>query len=220
MALKDILCITNLLESTHRMFHFLSHLISGVVGNPLILSITIMASTIFVEDATSVVVGVLVADGYLSIPLALFSLYTGVIAGDIGFYTLGWLASGHKRLSKYVNHELTAPLRIWLETRFILAVFSARFIPGTRFATYTASGFFRSRFATFVGTAVAATSVWITFLFVSAYWFGHLTSHWIGQIRWGLAIVFLLLLFFAGRHNILAYRAKKNEMRDTPSTNS
>ncbi|MFA6278579.1 MAG: VTT domain-containing protein [Candidatus Paceibacterota bacterium] len=197
------------------MFDFISHLINSVAGNPIILSLTIIVGTLFLEDAVSVIVGVLAADGHISIPLALFSLYTGVVAGDIGFYLLGWLASTHKRLSKYVDHDLVAPLRAWLETRFILAVFSARFIPGTRFATYTASGFFRSPFATFVGTAITATSVWITFLFFSSYLFGHLTSTWIGPVRWGVALIFLLVLFFVGRHNLLSYRAKRDELRDT-----
>lgn len=197
------------------MFDFLSHLINGVIGDPVILFLVIVVGTLFLEDAMSVVVGVLAADGHISIPLALLSLYTGVIAGDIGFYLLGWLASTHKRLAKYVDHDLTAPLRTWLETRFILSVFSARFIPGTRFATYTASGFFRSPFATFAGTAIAATSVWITFLFISSYWFGNMTSAWVGPVRWGIALIFLLLLFFVGRHNLLAFRAKKNEMRDS-----
>lgn len=189
-------------------FHFLIHLIDAAVGNPIVLSLTIILGTIFLEDLTTVVVAVLAADGLVGVPLALGSLYVGVIGGDISFYVLGWLASTHRILARYVDHDFIAPFRAWLETRFVLAVFSARFIPGTRFATYTASGFFRSPFPTFLGTAIAATLVWITFLFSVSYWFGGLTAGWLGPVRWGIAGAFLLALFFIGRHNILAYRSK------------
>ncbi|MHB8860562.1 MAG: DedA family protein [Minisyncoccota bacterium] len=193
------------------LFHFLSHLIDAAVGNPAVLALTITLGAIFFEDLTTVVVAVLAADGIIGVPLALGSLYAGVIGGDVSFYVLGWLASTHRVLARYVDHDFIAPFRAWLETRFVLAVFSARFIPGTRFATYTASGFFRSPFATFLGTAIAATLVWITFLFSTAYWFGGLTAGWLGPVRWSIAGVFLLVLFFIGRHNVLAFRAKQNE---------
>jgi membrane protein DedA with SNARE-associated domain len=189
------------------MFSFLFNFIDGSVGSIAILSLSIIIGTLFLEDATSVVVGMLAADGVIPIPLAILSLYTGVIAGDFGFYFLGWLASKHRRLACYVDHVCTAPFRIWLETRFVLAVFSARFIPGTRFATYAASGFFRSPFASFAGTAIVATSIWITFLFFASYWFGSATSEWLGPARWGIAFVFLFTLFFVGRHNLRAYRS-------------
>ncbi|MDP2651790.1 MAG: hypothetical protein Q8O94_01505 [bacterium] len=193
-------------------FFFLSYVIDGSVGSAVILSLTIIIGTFFLEDATAVIVGVLAADGAISIPLALFSLYTGVILGDLSFYTIGRLASTHRKLAEYIDNDFVAPLRLWLETRFVLTVFSARFIPGTRFATYTASGFFRSPFIAFASTAIFATSIWMTFLFFASYWFGSFTSEWLGPVRWSIAGVFLLALFFVGRHNLLAYRAKKKEL--------
>lgn len=192
------------------MFSFLSLLIGGSVGNTALLSLTIILGTFILEDPTTVIVGVLAADGIISVPVALISLYTGIVVGDIGLYCLGWLASTHPRLKHYADHEFLAPFRVWLETRYILTIFSARFIPGSRFPTYTASGFFRSPLSTFILTAIVATSLWTTLLFCISYWFGNFTSEWIGSARWIIAIVFLLALFFIARHNLLAYRAKKN----------
>jgi len=195
------------------MFHFISHIISGVIGNPAILAFTIIASSFLFEDLTAIIVGVLVADGLATAPLILFSLYIGVILSDLMLYGLGWLARTHPKLARYVDHEFIAPFRLWLETRFILTVFSARFVIGSRVPIYTASGFFRMPFFTFVRTVVAAGILWITFIFSLSYWFGHATSHWFGPVRWGIAIVFILILFLIGRHNILSYRTKKNEMQ-------
>jgi membrane protein DedA with SNARE-associated domain len=193
------------------MFLFLSHLIGGSVGSQVLLSLAIILGTFILEDPTTVIVGLLAADGIIGVPIALFSLYAGIVFGDIGLYCLGWLASTHPRLARYVDHDFIAPFRAWLETRYVLTIFSARFIPGSRLPTYTASGFFRSPLSTFILTAIVATSIWTTLLFSASYWFGNFTSEWIGPVRWGIALVFLLALFFIARHNLLAYRAKKAE---------
>lgn len=188
----------------------LSQLIGGAIGSPVSLSLAIILGTFILEDPTAVIVGMLVANGTIGAPIALFSLYVGIIVGDIGLYCLGWFASTHPKLKLYGDHELALPFRTWLETRFVLTIFWARFIPGSRLPTYAASGFFRSPFSTFVLTTVVATSVWTTFLFYTSYWFGNITSEWLAYERWSIAAIFLLALFFIGRHNLLAYRAKKN----------
>lgn len=201
-------------------FSFLYQFIDGAVGSGVLLSLAIILGTFFLEDTTVVIVGMLAADKIIPVPLALFSLYTGVILGDIGFYCLGWLASTHPRLARYVDHDLIAPFRAWLESRFILTVFSARFIPGARIPTYTASGFFRSPLSSFAGAAIGATSVWTTLLFSASYWFGSATSHWMSSARWGIAITFLTALFFIARHNILSYRATKDALRTGDDTHT
>src|ERR1700691_3112071 len=168
------------------MHHFLFDLIGGAVGSTVLLSLAIILGTFILEDPTTVIVGLLAASGIIGVPIALFSLYAGIVVGDIGLYFLGWLASTNPRLARYVDHDFVAPFRAWLETRYVLTVFSARFIPGSRLPTYIASGFFRSPLSTFVLTAIVATSIWTTFLFSASYWFGNSTSEWIGSIRWGI----------------------------------
>ena len=191
---------------------FLFNFIGGAVGSTILVSLAIALGTFFLEDTTVVIVGVLAADGIISISLALASLYAGIILGDIVLYCLGYLASTNQRLARYVDHDFVAPFRAWLESRFVLTVFSARFIPGSRMPTYTASGFFRSPLSTFILTVTVATSVWTTFLFFASYWLGSLTSEWMGPVRWGIALVFLLALFLIGRHNLKAYQTKKEEL--------
>jgi membrane protein DedA with SNARE-associated domain len=193
------------------MSPFISHLIGGAAGSTVFLSLAIILGTFILEDPTTVIVGVLVADGIIGMPVALFSLYAGIVLGDIGLYCLGWLASTHPRLAQYVDHDFIAPFRTWLESRFVLTIFSARFIPGSRLPTYTASGFFRSPLSTFILTAIVATSIWTTILFSVSYWFGSLTSEWFDPVRWGIALIFLAALFLIGRHNLLAYRARREE---------
>lgn len=196
-------------------FSLLANWIAGSVAGAALPSLAIILGVIFLEDTTTVVVGVLVADGVLSLTHGLFSLYAGIVIGDIALYCLGYLASTHPRLARYVDHDFIAPFRAWLETRFVLTVFTARFIPGARLPTYTASGFFRSPLYVFLVTAIGATSVWTTILFFGSYWFGSATSGWMGPIRWGVAIAFIVGLFLLGRHNIRSYKAKRAELEST-----
>ncbi len=193
------------------MFFFISHLINGAVGSNIILFFAILIGCFFLEDLTAIIVGVLAADKIIHAPFALLSLFIGVIASDICIYYVGKLASTHPRLAQYVEHDFTAPFKSWLERSYSLAVFSATFIPGSRFLTYTASGFFNSKFSTFISSVIAAAVIWMTFLFCVSYWFGAVTSEWIGPARWGIAGVFSLILAYAGWHNFHAYVKRKKD---------
>jgi len=196
-------------------FLFLSHFIDGAIGGTtLMLACTIIIGSFFLEDATTVIVGVLAADGFISIPLAIISIYIGIVIGDAALYSLGALARTHPRLAHYIDHDFTAPFRSWLEGRYALTIFSGHFVPGLRLTTYIASGFFRFPLSTYVLMAIGGSLLWETFLFSIAFWFGNFTSAWLGPVRWGTALLFLLVPFLIGRHNLLAYRAKKNETRD------
>lgn len=190
------------------MAWFIPTLIGGAVGSTLTLAAAIIIGTFILEDVTVVIVGLLAAEGVIGIPLALISLYAGIVLGDIGLYWLGRYASTHPRLEKYVDHDILAPFRNWLEKRNGLALFSARFVPGMRLPTYTASGFFGSPFSSFVATAVVAASVWTLFLFSAAYWFGSATEEWLGPLRLGIAGFVILILLVIGPLNFFAYRTK------------
>ncbi|HCR52143.1 TPA: hypothetical protein DIV48_00660 [Candidatus Kaiserbacteria bacterium] len=191
------------------MLPSISGVIGGTVDSTVLLSLTIVLCAFFLEDLTTVVVGVLAADGIISAPLAFLSIYVGILIGDTVLYSLGWLARTHPRLAHYIDHDLTAPMRSWLQNRYALTVLSGHFVPGLRFTTYVASGFFRFPLRTYIPMAIAGGLVLLTVLFTASYWFGSITSGWVGHLRWGVAGVFVLILFFVGRHNLLVYRAKR-----------
>lgn len=194
---------------------FLSHFIGDTLGSAILLSIVIVLCTVFLEDLTIVVVGLLAADGIITVPFAFLSLYAGIMLGDTGLYFLGWLARTHSRLAQYIDHDFTAPFRSWLGNRYAFKVFSGHFVPGLRSTTFVASGFFRYPLSTFLPMAFAGGLLVLITLFSLSYWFGGVTSGWASHLRWGIALVFILILFFIGRRNLLAYQGKKNDM-DTP----
>ncbi|PIR83071.1 hypothetical protein COU19_02805 [Candidatus Kaiserbacteria bacterium CG10_big_fil_rev_8_21_14_0_10_56_12] len=187
----------------------LASFIGGALGHPIVLAVTIIVGTLILEDPTIILVGVFASDGLISIPLALFSLYAGVVLGDIAFFSLGRYASTHPRFAQYVDHDYIATFRTWLETRYVLTVFSARFIPGSRLPTYAASGFFGKSFTTFFMTVILATSVWTTILFILSYWFGSVTGQWLHNERWVIAGVFIVALLFISRFNVLSKKLRE-----------
>jgi len=189
------------------------HFLSQFTGDStLLLSLAIVVCAIFFEDVTTVVVGVLAADALIPAPIAFISIYIGIALGDTLLYTLGAFARTHPRLAHYIDHDFTAPFRSWLEHRYAFKVFSGHFVPGFRFTTYAASGFFRFPLRTYIPMAIAGGLILETALFTVSYWFGSFSSKWVGEIRWGIAGAFLLVLFFIARHNLITYREKKDAL--------
>jgi len=193
------------------MFTFLSN-VGGDTNSVMLLSLAIILCAFIIEDIATVVVGMLAADGIIPVPIALISLYIGIIIGDTTLYSLGWLARTHPRLAHYIEHDFTAPFRSWLERSYPFKVFSGHFVPGLRFTTFVASGFFRFPLRTYIPMAIAGGIVLMVILFSVSYWFGSVTTGWVGHARWGIAGAFLIVLFLIGRHNIMEYRARKDEL--------
>ncbi len=200
------------------LLNFLSNFTASTVSSEILLSLAIIVCAIFIEDITTVVVGVLAADGLIAVPIAFISIYIGIAIGDTVLYSLGRLARTYQRLAHYIDHDFTAPFRSWLENNYSFKVFSSHFVPGLRFTTFVASGFFRFPLSKYIPMAVAGGLVLETVLFSVSYWFGSFSSKWAGEVRWGIAGVFLFVLFLIARHNVLTYRAQKNSLKVTDSS--
>lgn len=202
----------------------LTHLVDSIVIGSLVhvwlVPLGIIIGTFILEDATTIIVGVLAADGDIEILLALFSLYAGIILGDFWLYGMGYLAANHKWARWFVNHERYEPIRSWLEERMETAVFTSRFVPGMRLPTYTAAGFLRLPFRRFVGPVVIGTLIWTSLFFAASYEFGNATAGVLGPWRWPVAIGVILawLGFNQWRIHRDAVRRKEQKMSEE-STN-
>src|SRR3990167_7961234 len=172
--------------------HLIDVLVTGLLAHVWLIPFGIIIGTFILEDATTLLVGVLAADGFIGIPLSLVSLYLGNTLGDFWLYGMGYLAADHKWAKWFVNHERYEPIRSWLEERFEGAVFTSRFVPGMRLPTYAAAGFLKLPFRRFVGPVVIGTLIWTSLFFAGAYLFGHLTEEWLGAWGWALAVAIIL----------------------------
>lgn len=172
--------------------HLIGEIITGSLSHVWLIPLGIIIGTFILEDATTIIVGVLSASGSIDIPVAILSLYAGIILGDFWLYGMGYIAANHRWARWFVNHERYEPTRAWLEERFESAIFTSRFVPGMRLPTYTAAGFLRLPFKRFVPPVIIGTLIWTSLFFAASFVFGNLTENWLGIWRWPVAVAIVL----------------------------
>ncbi|MGH7175523.1 MAG: DedA family protein [Minisyncoccia bacterium] len=176
-------------------------LIQGASATPWLVPFAIILSTFILEDAAMVGVGVLAADGAISVPVGLISLWAGIALGDLGLYGIGRLAITHPRIRRWVEHERLAPLKGWIDEQLFSIVTATRFLPGMRLPTYLACGFFSLPFRRFAEAVLVGTLIWVPLLFGAAYLFGYYTLDWLGLWRWPIAFAAVAVLVILGRRH-------------------
>ena len=182
------------------MFSFsVAALMKGAAGKPLLQAGAVIVGTFILEDAATVLAGMQVEDGSLPWQVALLALYVGIIAGDLGLYGLGRLASLWPRLVRWVHADRAAQGQAWLRAHVFRVVFVSRFIPGARLPTYTACGFLQAGIARFALAACCATVIWTTLLFGVSLRVGEWLMAHFGAWRWIGALVFAAVVIAAGR---------------------
>lgn len=177
----------------------LTAILAATAGVKFLQSAAIISGTFLLEDAATLFAAMQVAAGALSLPLALLSLYAGIVLGDLGLYGLGRLSATHKWAQKLVPQHRQDLGRDWVKGKVFALVFVSRFVPGLRLPTYTTLGFLRASFWQFALAAICATLIWTTFLFYISLRLGVLMAHYLGIWRWAGIAVFLVIIIFIGR---------------------
>ncbi len=174
----------------------------------------LLLATFVLEDAATITAGVLAAGGILPAPLALGSVYVGIIAGDAGLYGIGRAAIKLGWAQRFVTADNLAKGRRWLHRRLITALIGARFTPGMRLPTFLASGFLRISFWRFFAVIVTVAAVWTTGIFALIYTFGPVIAQAVGKQAWIVGVVVIVLSF--GIPLYLRNRAARKQSAETP----
>ncbi len=172
----------------------------GFAGHSAALQAAIIILGTFVlEDAATVLAAMQAATGAVSLPLALGSLYAGIVLGDLGLYGLGAVSGRFRLLSRWIPPARKREGREWLGDRVFQVVFISRFIPGARLPTYTACGFLHASLRRFALAAIVATLIWTSMLFGVSLKIGALLMQYLGAWRWAGAAGFAVALILIGR---------------------
>lgn len=190
-------------------------LLSAASANAIVMPMAIIVGTFILEDASTIIAGVLASKGAVDMTVALTSLYAGVILGDLGLYGVGRLALNHRWARRFADLEKVQPLREKLTDRVMFTVFAVRFLPGLRLPMYTASGFFCLPFGRFAVAVVAATLVWTSLLFGASFAFGAATAQTLGHWCWAGVTIAILALFLLAYSN--SHGRRRASARRTPS---
>jgi membrane protein DedA with SNARE-associated domain len=175
------------------------HLFAMAGHDPYLQSLVVIVGTFILEDAATVLAAIRAQSGGMSIPVALGSLYAGIVLGDLGLYGIGRLSASIPWIARLIPKPRLNQGREWLEGRVFQVVFVSRFIPGARLPTYTACGFLRGNLARFALAAVMATLIWTSLLFGISLQIGALLMRFVGAWRWAGAIGFALVVILIGR---------------------
>ena len=187
----------------------LTTILTATAGAKFLQSATIISGTFVLEDAATLLAAMQVAAGALSLPLALTSLYAGIVLGDLGLYGLGRLSRTHKWAEKMVPQHRQDLGRDWVKGKVIPLVLVSRFIPGLRLPTYTTLGFLRASFWQFTLAAICATLLWTTGLFYISLRLWVLMAHYLGIWRWVGIAVFFVIIIVVGRLAAKLYSKRK-----------
>lgn len=175
------------------------NLLAAEAGAKPLQAAIIIGGTFVLEDAATLLAAMQVASGALSLPLALASLYTGIVLGDLGLYGLGWLSATHPWAKRLIPHARRDLGREWVQPRIFYVVLVSRFVPGLRLPTYTTLGFLRAHLGKFTLAAIGATLVWTSGLFFVSFKLGLVMMRYLGAWRWAGLGVFLIVLVVVGR---------------------
>ncbi|MGK0186663.1 MAG: pimeloyl-ACP methyl ester carboxylesterase/membrane protein DedA with SNARE-associated domain [Verrucomicrobiales bacterium] len=137
-------------------------------GSLVFLMVLLALATFVTEDFTCIGAGLLVARGGMDFWAASLACFVGIFVGDLLLYFAGrWL--GKPALSRAPLRWFLSPGRVDAGARFFAdkgaaLIFTTRFLPGTRLATYFAAGMLRAPFWRFAGWFALAAAVWTPIL--------------------------------------------------------
>jgi membrane protein DedA with SNARE-associated domain len=135
------------------------------MGSVWLIGLALALTTLLLEDLAIAAGVALATQGSISWEWALLSVGGGIAIGDLGLY---WLGNGARRV-QWLRQRYIGSKSLWIEQhlqrRLSSAVLVARVIPGLRFVTYTACGFFSVPLLGFTLWVLLAVTLWTVGLF-------------------------------------------------------
>lgn len=147
-----------------------------VNGSPWRAIGVIIVSTFVSEDLTCIAAGLMSRVGKLDLVVALFGCWIGIFLGDLLLWLSGRLMSGpFKRIAFFSRRfppERFLRWEQWLKRNGWSVILLSRFVPGTRFFTYTGAGFVGGGAGFFALRALFAGFLWTPFPVLFAFFVG------------------------------------------------
>lgn len=129
-----------------------------------VMFIALALATFVSEDLACITAGVLVAEGRMSLLLAVIACFLGIFVGDMLLFLVGrWIgrpAVARAPLKWLIRPGSLDSASAWLSRTGAVTIFASRFVPGTRLPTYLAAGVLHTSARKFVAYFLLAAAVW------------------------------------------------------------
>ncbi len=186
----------------------------------LITTFLIIIATFISEDITIVATGLLIGQGELNMIHGIFACFLGIFVGDTGLWIIGRIirkSLAFASLSrKILESSRVIGWKSWAGDNSGKIIFFSRFVPGTRFVTYTGAGLLGLPGKIYIFWAFVAGLIWSPLLIILSSLFGPIIVRplilWFGQglipILITILILFLMIRIFVelltshGRRNL------------------
>lgn len=153
------------------------------------------------EDVAIWAGSLMVVEHRLPIPLALLSLYTGMISSDLLLYGIGALT----RRSQWVRRMMLRPrierLGLWLGKHLGSTVALARVVPGLMFPVYIGCGVCGVRLVRFAAATMLTAAIYLPIIFFLVVSFGRAVLSDLGYWSWFVAMAIFAISVFNWARN-------------------
>jgi membrane protein DedA with SNARE-associated domain len=110
----------------------------------LTAALSLAVGTLASEDLACIGAGLLVARGDISAAAGILGCAAGIVAGDVGLWTIGRTSGSAalrwKAIAGRLDERRVNGLREWLDRHCVQAIVYSRFLPGTRLPLYVVAG--------------------------------------------------------------------------------
>lgn len=172
-------------------FDWIPALIASLADRPALFILTALLLSFVSEDAVTVGMAILVAEGHAPLALGFAAVVIALVLGDSALYGAGALAARFRALRKKVATRRVHQAKRWVEKRLKTILLASRFMPGTRLPTYLASGFFGFSFTVFLAMLTIGAVVWTAFIFTVILTAGKPLLDSLGPWSWVGAVIIL-----------------------------
>lgn len=138
-----------------------------------------------------------------------FSVYAGVVIGDMLIYALGRLAQRNAWLRSRIIGPRIDNAKIWLNEHLMRSVAMCRLTPGLLFPTYVACGWFRLSFARFALASAVSAAIYTPIVLALVVLFGTEVLQRIGHWAWLVLVLLVIMLIVHNMRKPL--RARRNK---------
>lgn len=174
----------------------LGDVLMALAGDPVALTLAIVAATFVLEDAATITVALLASRMAIDGKTALVAATFGTILGDLALYAAARWAGERSLVRRWTARPGVAAVLGWLSRHALALVVVARFTPGLRLPVYAGAGTIRMPLGHFALAVVFSTLVWTPGLYWAA---TALDMADLGVARWVAPAGLVLLLLLAPR---------------------